>query len=223
MLPGIAPHMAGYRRIGGNDANTIFLSHLNGADGATSFTDISKNALAITTIGNAQVDTAQSKFGGACALFDGTLDRLDFSHADLAHGTGDFSIDCWLRLASTGRVHFICGSNTSGGVSFSISAANKLVFAQAYVADRLTGAASLAANTWYHVALTRTGGTARLFLDGVVDGSVANSDNLVGTGRSVGGYAGLSTDSLNGWIDEIRCSKIARWTAAFTPPVEAYG
>ena len=53
-----------------NGSFTKLLLHCNGTDGSTTFTDeIGKT---VTANGNAQIDTAQSKFGGASGLFDGT-------------------------------------------------------------------------------------------------------------------------------------------------------
>jgi Bacterial regulatory proteins, tetR family len=52
------------------------LLHFDGADGSTTITDNNSGgaAHAWTANGNAQIDTAQSKLGGASCLFDGTGD-----------------------------------------------------------------------------------------------------------------------------------------------------
>src|SRR5690606_25450842 len=74
MLPGVAPAVAG----SGDPywASVVLLLHMDGADGSTMFIDSSANGLTVTANGNAQIDTAQSKFGGAAALFDGNGDYL---------------------------------------------------------------------------------------------------------------------------------------------------
>jgi len=61
----------------GIDSSTKLLSHCNGADTSTSFPDSSFSAHSVTANGNAQVDTAESQFGGASALFDGSGDFLE--------------------------------------------------------------------------------------------------------------------------------------------------
>jgi hypothetical protein len=53
------------------DSYTKLLLHMNGADAPTVFTDSSLSGNTVTVAGNAQIDTAQSKFGGASGLFDG--------------------------------------------------------------------------------------------------------------------------------------------------------
>src|SRR5512139_871383 len=58
------------------------LLHFNGNDGSTTFHDEALNIDWIAN-GNAQIDTAQSVFGGASGLFDGTGDYLSSAdHAD---------------------------------------------------------------------------------------------------------------------------------------------
>lgn len=57
-----------------DDVYTVALLHMNGADASTTFTDESGKTW--TANGNAQIDTAQSVFGGASGLFDGTGDFI---------------------------------------------------------------------------------------------------------------------------------------------------
>src|SRR5258708_4302625 len=61
---------------GGNDSFTKVLLPYNGADASTTFTDTNSGGSAHTwrAAGNGQIDTADSKFGGASGLFDGTGD-----------------------------------------------------------------------------------------------------------------------------------------------------
>ncbi|MEJ0012775.1 MAG: hypothetical protein WDM94_09155 [Bauldia sp.] len=60
----------------------------------TTFVDSSASGRTITANGNAQVDTAQAKFGGASALFDGAGDYLTVpASADFNFGTGDFTVE----------------------------------------------------------------------------------------------------------------------------------
>ena len=89
----------------GGGAQTVLLLHCDGTDGATTFTDSSDTSHTVTANGNAQIDTDQSKFGGASGLFDGTGDYLSIpDSADWDFGTGDWTIDFLIRFnAITGR------------------------------------------------------------------------------------------------------------------------
>lgn len=56
---------------------TKSLLHMNGVDASTTFTDTASGGTHTwTASGNAQIDTAQSKFGGASGLFDGNGDYI---------------------------------------------------------------------------------------------------------------------------------------------------
>jgi hypothetical protein len=61
-----------------NDANTLLLIHADGTDASTFFEDDNgvRASKGIQAFGNAQVSTAQSKFGGSSAAFDGTGDDI---------------------------------------------------------------------------------------------------------------------------------------------------
>lgn len=80
------------------------LLHSNGTDGSTTFLDSSVSAHTVTANGNAQIDIAQSKFGGASGLYDGSGDYLSIptsSDFDLGNAySGDFTVDFWINLAS---------------------------------------------------------------------------------------------------------------------------
>jgi len=74
---------------------------------------------------------------------------------------------------------------------------------------------------WVHVAASRTGGKARLFINGVqvdsstdADFSLSSSTNALNLGAR---YWGSYSRYLDGKIDDIRISDIGRYTSTFTP------
>ena len=88
-----------------------------------------------------------------------------------------------------------------------------------------TGSWTPAVDTFFHVALTRSGTDIRAFIDGVqIGGTVTNSQDISGSasalelGRLTGG-----TQTVNGSIGAVRITKgVARYTANFTPTTECY-
>lgn len=210
------------------DVNTKLLLHCDGADASTTFTDSSVFGHTMTVAGNAQIDTGQSKFGGAAAQFDGSGDFLFVDgSADFAFGTGDFTVDFWVRPASAGTFFLYEGRGSSPAATEPViyMLSGVLMFRNGNT-DRITGTTTLTANAWHHVALTRSGTSTRLFLNGVQEGSTyTDSTNYtVPTNRP---FFGMGQDSasgaLNGHMDEMRVSKgVARWTANFTPPTDSY-
>lgn len=217
-------------KVTSGEANTVLLLHTDGTDGSTTFTDSSSGAKAITANGNAQIDTAFKKFGTGSGLFDGTGDYLTAADsADWDFGTGDFTIDTWVRFSTVSSTQAICDVGKGGvaggkGVLIRwVSSSNSWIvnINNSTVFD--TGD-TIAADTWYHLALTRSGSTAYLFRDGILKASVANSTNI--SGSTEGLFVGIDQPlevPLNGWLDEFRIVKgQAIWTAAFTPAGDAY-
>ena len=212
------------------DSLTHLLLHCDGADASTTFTDSSSQAHSVTAQGNAQVDTAQQKFGTGSALFDGTGDYLSIPDSNSWNlGTGDFTIEMFFRInakVASGAI-FESGLATIDGIRISPTDG----------VDRweiiINGASQVIAqvlndNQWYHMALTRSSGTCRLFVDGTqVGSSFSNTADVTSgtTGVSIGANSVDLGPSLffNGWLDEIRVSKgIARYTANFTAPEFAF-
>lgn len=80
--------------------DVALLLHCNGTNGSTTFTDNGPTAKVVTATNGAQISTAQSKWGGASGLFDGTNDYLTVGTAPewrfLHDDTTDFSIEGWV-------------------------------------------------------------------------------------------------------------------------------
>lgn len=187
----------------------------------------------MTAYGNAQLDTAQKKFGTASSLFDGTGDYIDTPDSDDFNiGGGDFTVDFWVKRNAAGAYNALFGQGdaTASFASTSLYALfspdNKLYTGIGYGSKiKSSGASSIAVtndSAWHHIATVRCGNTLTQYIDGVarstadITGITANySSNQFAIGRQ-GEYA---ANYFNGWIDEFRFSKgIARWTSDFTPP-----
>ena len=226
---------------GGNDTYTKVLLHGDGTDASTTITDSNSGGSSHTwtAAGNAQIDTAQSKFGGASILFDGTGDRVSTAdHADFTLGASDFTIDFWLRPAALATQYEVCGQIDSAAVGNANSAWRIFInattsFPQFQIVSgttitSVTAAVAVVVNTWVHIAVVRTGNTLRMFMDGVQTGGDVSFSSTVNdsTGNLVVGRSGDLTSpgsDFSGWIDEFRLSVgVARWIVAFTPSTAAY-
>jgi hypothetical protein len=219
------------------DAYTKLLLHCDGADASTTFTDASPSARGnATVVGTAQVDTAQKKFGTGSLLLDGNSDGITYADsADWTFGTDNWTIDFWVRFASTSGVQsfLIQRADVNNYLYFRKESDNKLMMIDVVGSSNrmyyiTTSAPTINTNTWYHIAYVRNGAGGLIFLDGTslsltentAMGTMADISAIV----SIGYMAATSENFVNGWIDEFRVSKgIARWTANFTPEKRAYG
>lgn len=226
------PAQAHLEYANGNDrhfSNVSLLLHMDGADGSTTFTDNSSNSYSITKYGTAAISTTQSQSGGASAYFDGSGARLGLSSTAIDFGTGDFTAECWLYIISTptGAYAQVMGKQV-GGVSASwllyLNTSRILLFGWNNTAQLIQSPSALNLSQWYHVAVARSGSTIRMFIDGTQVASTAISYTFASsTEFTVGSSSNdFSSARLNAYIDDIRLTKVARYTSNFTPPTSAH-
>lgn len=222
----------------GNDGFTKILIHFDGADTSTTITDVAAGVgtpATWTANGNAQLDTAQSKFGGASGLFDGTGDYwASPDSTNFTLGSGNWTVDCWFNWNGGAGVRgFIAGQcdNTGAATNASITLehqTNNTIRAIANVGgtpNLIASTTTITTTGWHHVAFVRVSSVIKLFLDGVQEGgdvAISGTVNDSTFAFSIGRGGEITGTPWNGWIDEFRLSTIARWTANFTPPTAAY-
>lgn len=201
------------------------LLHFDGADGSTTFVD--ERGLTWTASGTAQLDDAQSKFGG-------TSLRLNGAHADqavtgnnqvFALRTDSFCIEGWIRPESVAPAEqFIVCTRTSSSAPGGILALRGDKLAWSNGAAWLTGSAPVPVSQWTHFAVTRQSGTLRIYQDGVQVYSGADTTDYIGPRECrLGGADGAVPAPFTGWLDEVRITRWdPRYTAAFTVPAEPF-
>jgi hypothetical protein len=213
----------------GIDNFTKLMLHCNGSDESTTFTDDSASAHIPSVIGSAQIDTAQSVFGGASGLFEGSSDYLSIpTSTDFNPGAGDFTYDFRVRFNTLSGSQGFFGIETAPGSSYLYCAwegGNKIRFRDfGGSGGDFSFAWSPVVDTFYHIAIVKSSGTVTCYVNGVaLSGSGASGTYL---DRTVPLFVASSFGGaydLNGWIDEFRWSKgVARWTVNFTPPISEY-
>ena len=220
---------------GSNDCFTNLLCHFNGTSGQTMLLDSSRNGIALTAVGTAAISTTQSEFGGSAlhVVATGGNYASIASTAALPLGSGPFTVECWVYIdeASLSGNQTILSNLTStsttnawsvyvpalGGIRIATTGGNVVV----------TGNAVVLVKTWTHIAWVRDASNVNyIFAAGVQQATASNSNNynLVGTayiGHDATGGASAIGD-ITGYLNEVRLSNVARWTANFTAPVRSY-
>lgn len=214
----------------------FFLTGDGAADNSTDIRNlISDNNM--TRQGAIKFSTTQKKYGTGALFLNGAGDRLIIPTAEIGNIlTGDMTLETWVYPTSNGanRPIFAQWNQSSAGVPHAglVFWLNNGVF-QVYFVPFNSGApintgVTVALNSWTHLAMSRSGTSLRLFVNGVQAGATTTvSGNLSGvtTNFSVGNYyssAGTlpatGANDFAGYIDELAVWQgTARYTANFTP------
>ena len=182
----------------------------------------------------AKISTAQYKFGTSSILFDAEADnRASFKTTPF--GTGDWTIEGFFRKVAekddndsiwdtrntgqSGLGHLTLIDDTTAGQT------REIYFYNGQTQFRCGSASALSLNTWYHIAVCRSGTSLRVFLDGTQVGSTfSDSTDYINDYFSLGNF-GANVSAARGWdgyVDEFRISYMARYTANFIAPSEPF-
>ena len=179
------------------------------------------------TVGNAQVTTAVSKYGGSSVSFDGNGDYLvSVGGLPFSFGTGDFTIELWAYYNSIGADQVLIDCRSTGGVlqawALNVKTGGVVDFIYSGSA-RLQTSGLISTGAWYHIAVTRASGTMRIFVNGTQAASVSYSSAIDSSTTTPNIGRGIDPVYTNGYIDDLRITKgYARYTTNFTPPSSAF-
>ena len=218
---------------------TKLLLPFDGANGATTTSDLSDSDQSVTFNGNAIISTAQSKFGGSslyCAA-DGDYVSVPISSlTNYLHTAADHTIEFWYK-STMGTTEGFWVLNTWYSNSYGIHLGYLSGNINYYIHKNVSGNPALSISTavtyssptdWHHWAFVRNSGTCTVYLDGT---SVASASSAGGEGTTsnnsayaprIGTSPVDSSYSLNGYYDGVRISHLARYTGNFTPPTTAH-
>ena len=227
---------------------TSVLLPFNGSDAATSTSDLSNRNGTVSFTGTAQLSTGASKFGSSSLLLDGNSDYVSISDSywNTCISSGDFTVELWARFDSAsldGSTQTTFASNRgdiSGGssngwvfrkftdnvISWYMRQGSSWIYLN-YAQGTRT---AVSADTWYHLAVTRSGNTWKLFLNGTAEDTITNSTSIVDGGADglvvgalAGGISGGPYHYMDGYIDDVRITVgHARYTSNFTAPTSAH-
>ena len=160
--------------------------------------------------------------------FDGNGDYLSLADSnDWNYSTGDFTIEFWYYFNSLpdSDGQFFYSQRVDGANYNFIFATNTKWEFDSYESSsqgpKLTFTTTHNLSTWNHLAVTRSGNTFRLFVNGVESATQTNSDNLpdLSAALEIGRWTGGPSRYVNGHISNFRIIKgQALYTKNFTPP-----
>lgn len=193
-----------------------------------SMVDSSSAARTLTASG-ASISTAQKKFGSS-SISIGSGQYVSVPGATAFNMSGDFTLEWFHYLNSATAQGWILGGDANANGYFmlgiNLTGSQQLWLGQANVGWPVQfGSVPLAANTWQHVAISRSGSSNRLYIDGTLVGSAitdstswTTNPNAIWIGSQSGGV------SMSGHLDEFRWTVgVARYTgSSITVPTAPY-
>jgi hypothetical protein len=222
----------------GSLANGIVANHTNDKTvlyipSDTNFNDYSTKSATITEYGGVTVSNSNRKYGTGSFFSDSSNKFLKTASNSNFAFPGDFTVEAWTYFTDNSRGYQgIVSTYTTGdqtGWILYTETSNRLHFAWSAGSGWINGLATdiPPLNTWQHIAVSRSGGTIRLFVDGVLKDSKSDSTSIAsGTTLEVGGYNYFpgGERGFRGYIDDVRVTKGAGiYTSSFTPPTGALG
>jgi hypothetical protein len=189
--------------------------------------------------GTITIESAQSKFYGFSARKPIELPQVNVfkeSHIDVNTGsgtqigTGNYCIEGWIytenfNFGDRFEMDFLFPRSRNGSVTdiaigfvpyiqILSNAIRVLTPSGSFVCQ--TGGA-LSANRWHHIAVTRSGSTVRIFVDGILQTSGSDGSNYYGYEYWL--FSSIRNFSAGFYFQDVRIyAGAAKYTSNFTPP-----
>ena len=174
----------------------------------------------ITLTGTPVISTAQYRNGISSLSLNGSSYVTVASDEKFAYNNEDFTIEFFYRPTAIGTQQVLIDQrnianeaaiylemNTSGNI--------RLFVNNAY---QITSSSALLAGAFGHVAVSRTSGVTRLFVNGILTPTTYTDTNTYAARPIRIGASFTGTLLTTGYIDEVRVTRgVSRYTTAFTP------
>ena len=188
-----------------------------------------------TAGGNAHISTDRYKFGSSAIQLDGNGDYFKTGwNNNFNHYRREFTIEYWINMednpSSTQHGHL---GQAEGDNYWRINHNSSRIEVQCEVGGNTQwnfntsghGTQIDTANQWYHIALVKQGSRVILYLNGseAARQEMADGDfKWIEADFYLGNYNGSASSWFKGWMDEIRISRVARYTGNFTVASAAF-
>ena len=147
----------------------------------------------------------------------------------------DFTFECWAYVndADVGGTFagLVTRSDGGGATNFQLRFLAGTRRFQTQVGVVLNPLTQVTSNQWFHYAVTRQSGTIRVFVNGILNHSGTNNTAITINNLNelrIGGAGKVSSTSpnfnpfLNGFLDTIRLTTVARYNANFNPATDTF-
>ena len=188
----------------------------------------------LTASGNATVASVSSYYGSALS-FDGTGDYFEIAESNNEYDLdGDYTIEFWVNLNTintvndiigtannsaflgSGKSGWVIGYTTYSNIGFRFGYQNSGSWTFEHHTELTT-----VANQWNHVAITRSGSTQQIIINGVVSYAETQTNTITSTENTlrIGGGFGSTGGLIDAQIQDLRIYKgVAKYKGGFDVP-----
>ena len=203
----------------------------DGVNGSTAFSDSTKTFTLIDS-GGATISTATSKFGGA-SVFCSSTTRAQFqattvpTNMNLAAWSGDWTYEFFCNYqngASTSRMISRFAGVYDSSIRFENSTLHAFYFEPpSNIIRTLAYSLTRPTNQWVHVAFVKFGTALYLYYQGTRVRTSSCTGSAMDMRQFDIGRNPDGSEFFEGYLDEIRFSNFARYTAStYTVPTSSY-
>ena len=176
---------------------------------------------ATTSTGSPTISMTQSRWGNGALYIDaGTSLKINSTSTLNLNALAPFTFEFWVyNTRDTSNAGFISMRDTVVSYCPIVVQKNQFLIGNNELSSWVsweTLTATIPLSQWVHVALVGDGVNIKQYINGLVSGSVThsnwtNGNNFLNIGRD-------PDDSFVGYINDLRFSNVAVYTANFTPP-----
>jgi len=165
--------------------------------------DASTNNFLVTPNGDVGPRPFSPYFNNYSGFFESTASYVR-STSNVAAISGDFTIEGWVFWSASSGAKIIAALS-SDSIDWWINAPSGTISYYTGAATRITTSAVVPQNSWTHVALVRSSGVTKIYINGVADGATYSSSATIGSGSEflyVGRDSG--TSFMAGYLSNVR-------------------
>lgn len=211
--------------------NVSLLLHGDGANGSTTIIDSSPSPKTVTAVGNAQISTAQSKFGGSSISLPSSGSNLTIPYNAALRPGQQWTYECWFWLNSTSDPQYGQSFlwNLAGAGNFDIRKSGNVLYFYCFngssqLITTIKSSYTFVAQRWDHLAVVKDRNNYSFYFNGNRTASVTNANPVFNStfdlviGSEVSGFS-----QFTGYLDEVRITTVARYSgASFTLPTAPF-
>jgi len=208
--------------IDGNFNQVSLLLKTNG-----SITDVSNDANSLTLNGAVTQSSTQTKYATQSIFFNnGPYITTTLTNPPVKGQP--WTIEGWVWKSSTTSTFdgFWQFGNYSAGLTLRLhngASPGYYLFGNGGAQIFSNTAINFNDSTWRHVALSHDGTTFRIFIDGILEDDSTATGYTLGSDIIIGRYTTPTVYNFLGYVEDFRITTgLARYTANFTPPAEAF-